>query len=62
MLKPVELLGNETTETFERLVEMQEFVPFSIVNAGQLIARAVTRQSGGNIRQSPSAEEPTPPA
>ncbi|HEY5766911.1 MAG TPA: hypothetical protein VIS53_03640 [Candidatus Udaeobacter sp.] len=58
MLKLVQPLADASTETFQRLIEMNEFVAFCIINSRQLITRAVPRQAAGEIRQAPCADQP----
>ena len=51
MLKPVELVADTPPKTSQRLIEMYEFFALNVVNARQLIAGTVPRQSSGNIHQ-----------
>ena len=43
-------MADATTEALQRFIEMHELVALGVVDARQLVARAVPRQSAGEIR------------
>ena len=53
-------MADATTEIMQRFIEMHEFVAFSVVDAGQLIAWAVARYARGNVGQTPRSQHPSP--